>query len=141
MLHLTPAAAQVGQHRASTAATGVVIEVPSQVRLSTGEPLGDSSLALYQELGNSASKSKVPASPFHQAANLATQPLEISKILQHKTSSELVDLRQDRGLAAETGPALSTPNTLFQPKNQQTTEKENLIMGLRIPRFNIIEAS
>ena len=129
---LRAVAAKADQHRASTGATDIVSDVPSQVRLSSGAPLPDGELALYHLLEGSP-KPTLSASPLLQSAKNNRARLTVKQS------------PQQRGLACVQQVLSGSPGPIrfceIQPKQEQNAYKENLLMGVHIPRFNMIEAS
>ena len=130
------AVAANGQHRVSTGATDFIPDVPPQVRLSTGAPLGNCDLTLYQSLGNSAPQPASPASRVVEAAKFDTKQLSGLEGSEHKSLPH-----EGRDLSAEAFHLVNHQNLSFQAEKQQNAEKENLLKHLCIPRFNMIEAS
>lgn len=114
--------------------------MPPRVRLSTGAPLGDCDLTLYQVLGNSNPQCTEGSLSLElEAANLDRRQLSVAQGSDHKLS-KTVD-HQGRDLSAEPPQLANCQNSSLQANKQQNADKENLLMHLRIPRFNIIEAS
>ncbi|KAL3137444.1 hypothetical protein ABBQ32_006964 [Trebouxia sp. C0010 RCD-2024] len=123
-----------GQHRASTGATDYV---PPQVRLSIGAPvaLPDSDTAFYYLLEHRTPKRAPSASPLLPLDKPGKTQLTIK---QGKQQQALAGTQhKDGGLPDAHGP---TTNDKSQSAKEQNANKENLLMGLHIPRFNIIEA-
>lgn len=133
-LVLRAVAVKDGAHRASTGATDLVANLPSQVRLSTGVPLPAGDLALYHSLEVFSAKPTSPASPLLQSAKTNRTQLEV------KQSPALACvLHENRKLGGSPGP---TGQHDFHPSGKQEAypDKENMLMGVDIPRFNMIEA-
>lgn len=127
-------AANDGPHRASTGGTDLVCNVPPQVRLSSGVPLPDGDLTLYHSLEVSSAKLTSPASPLLQSAKANKTDLEVNQ------SPVLACVqRKNTQLGGSPGP---TGQQDFCPsrKREACPDKENLLMGVHIPRFNMIEA-
>lgn len=131
---LRAVAVKDGPHRASTGATDLVANVPPQVRLSSGAPFPDGDLALYHSLEIFSAKPTSPASPLLLSAKTNRTQLEV------KQSPALACvLHEDRKFGGTPGP---TGQHDFHPSGKQEAypDKENLLMGVHIPRFNTIEA-
>ena len=130
-------AAKAGQHRTSTGATVLVSAAPSQVRLSSGAPLPDGELALYYLLEDSSPKPTSPTSPLLQSAKTNRTQLATKQSSQQRGLACVQ--QKEKELPGSPGPG-PIENYEIQPKQEQDANKENLRMGLHIPRFNMIEA-
>lgn len=97
--------------------------------------LPDSDTAFYYLLENPIPKPTPPASPFLQLDKPDKTQLTVK---QSKQQQALAGTQhKDRGLPDICGP---TANYKSHSTQEKTADKENLLMGLHIPRFNIIEA-
>ena len=131
---LRPVAAKVIQHRASTGATDLVSNAPTQVRLSSGAPLPHGDLALYHLLESSSPEPTSFASPLLQSARINRTQLAVKPSPQQRGSACVQNENTELS-----GP-IENYKTQLIGKQEQHTNKENLLMGVQVPRFNMIEA-
>ena len=112
--------------------------MPSQVRLSTGAGLPDGDIALYHLLGSPSPKptSSVGLLLQSDCAKCDRPQLTVKQNPQQQALALVQNT--DRGVSGSPGPTASYDR---QAKQEQSADKENMLMGLCIPRFNIIEAS
>lgn len=122
-----------GQHRASTGATEYV---QPQVRsLTTDVPLPDGDTAFYHLLDRPTPKATPSASPLLQVKKPDRTQLTVKQSAEQALAGAQPKQRE---LPGACGP---TANCKRQSSQEQNADKENLLMGLHIPRFNIIESA